>query len=65
VIRYISLTCAVASWQATRYEEGNVNKKGVQGKGVAYVRPELEIARSSLNVLAVRVVKMSIENLLR
>jgi hypothetical protein len=57
------LTCAVASWQATRY---GLMIRPVMGKGNEnYVWAKLEVTDATNNVLIVRVVKMSIENFLR
>ena len=60
-------TCAVASWQATRW---NLQKGDVSGVGnrirktEAHVWAQLEIANTTSNVLIVGVVQMTVEDLL-
>jgi len=63
----MGLTCAVASWQATRW---NVKRRYVsgernwiRGETEAHVWAQLEVADTTSDVLVVGVIQMTIENL--
>lgn len=57
------LTCAVASWQATRYDE--MIRLVVSDEADAYVRTKLEVTNAADNVLIVWVIEMAVEYFLR